>query len=126
MRSENPQGEEIVIEMKMEPGFVRKAVQRRLDFATTQAGLPLDEAPLKLDEDAFARLEELSNNSIGLALLALGLAFQRVLPFKKIPCTLTAADIDSLGITTEDLKQLWDDPFRNAVTIEVKPWWEAE
>ena len=130
MSSENPKGEKedngfVVLEMRTEPGFIHKAVQKRLDFVTAQAGLPPDQAPLKLDESAFARLEELSNNSIGLALLALRLTFQRVLPSKTMPCTLTAADIDSLGITTEDLEQLWDDPLRDAVVIEVKPWWEA-
>jgi len=105
------------IEIETEPRVVREAIEKRLDFVRQELGFPDDLAPLKVDEGALNRLEQISQNSPGLALLALRLAVQQVLPTKTIPCTITSEDIDSLGITTEDLEQLWDSPLRDAIII---------
>jgi len=129
MPTNKPDGEDVqmhVVELRAEQGFIRRAIQARLDFISKLEGVPSDQAPLQLDDSAFTRLEELSQNSVGLALLALRLTCERVLSARSLPCTLTAADVDNLGMSSEDLEELWDHPLRDAAIVEVKPWWERE
>jgi hypothetical protein len=112
-----------VLPLPDERGFVRKVIQKRLDYADRLLGLEPG-STVTFDDSAYGRIEEMSGNNPKYALKI----FERICQMAQerrepIPFTVTADHINQTGFTREMLEQASDLAFDMRV-IHVEPWWQ--
>lgn len=113
-----------IIEMQDNPGMVRSVIERRLRFAEQLAGLPAGQG-VRFDDSACAAIAAITSGNPGLTLEITKQVLAKVQSERpQLPCVVTGADVESLGLTRETLEADWDSPFRQAHIIHHKPWWE--
>lgn len=97
-----------VLRLENNMTVTRTAIERRLRFAETTAGLQPGQG-ISLDESAYAALEKITERSIGPCLEILRLAIEmKAERGKRIkyPCVITGEDIDRVGITAGNLESM--------------------